>query len=41
MVIKNFRQKVLAPSLNLSYDDPLHLVKGQGQFLYDSNGKKY
>ena len=41
MVIKNFRQKVLAPSLNLSYDDPLHLIKGLGQFLYDSKGNKY
>ena len=41
MAIKNIRQKILAPSLSLSYEDPLHLIKGQGQFLYDINGKKY
>ena len=41
MTIKNFRQKILAPSLSLSYEDPLHLIKGKGQFLFDINGKKY
>ena len=41
MAIKNIRQKILAPSLSLSYENPLHLIKGQGQFLYDINGKKY
>ena len=41
MAIKNIRQKILAPSLSLSYENPLHLIKGQGQFLYDVNGKKY
>ena len=41
MKIKNFRKKVLAPSLSLSYDSPLHLIRGKGQFLYDVNGEKY
>ena len=41
MKIKNFRKKVLAPSLSLSYDSPLHLIRGRGQFLYDVNGEKY
>ena len=41
MKIKNFRKKVLAPSLSLSYDNPLHLIRGKGQFLYDINGEKY
>ena len=41
MKIKNFRKKVLAPSLSLSYENPLHLIKGKGQFLYDINGEKY
>ena len=35
------RGKYLAPSLSLSYQEPLHIVKGEGQYLYDNNGKKY
>ena len=35
------RRKYLAPSLSLSYAEPLHIVRGKGQYLYDSNGKEY
>ena len=35
------REKYLAPSFSLSYQEPLHIVKGEGQYLYDNNGKKY
>ena len=35
------RKKYLAPSFSISYDEPLHIVSGSGQYLYDSNGKKY
>ena len=35
------RNKYLAPSFSVSYDSPLHIVRGRGQYLYDSNGKKY
>ena len=35
------RKKYLAPSFSISYDEPLHIVSGRGQYLYDSNGKKY
>ena len=35
------RGKYLAPSLSLSYQEPLHIVRGDGQYLYDNNGKKY
>ena len=35
------RKKYLAPSFSISYDKPLHIVSGNGQYLYDSNGKKY
>ena len=35
------RQKSLGPSLSLSYDQPLHIVKGQGQYLYDQQGRKF
>ena len=35
------RKKYLSPSLSLSYDKPLHIVRAKGQFLYDSNGDRY
>ena len=35
------RGKYLAPSFSLSYQEPLHIVRGDGQYLYDNNGKKY
>lgn len=35
------RQKHLAPSLSLSYDEPLHIVRGRGVYLYDENGRSY
>ena len=33
------REKYLAPSFSLSYQEPLHIVRGEGQYLYDVNGK--
>ena len=35
------RGKYLAPSFSLSYQEPLHIIRGEGQYLYDNNGKKY
>ena len=35
------RNKYLSPSFSLSYKDPLNIVRGNGQYLYDSNGIKY
>ena len=35
------RKKYLAPSFSLSYDQPLHIVRGKGQYLYDNRGKEY
>ena len=35
------RKLLLNPALSLSYDHPLHIVRGQGQFLYDEGGKAY
>ena len=35
------RQKSIGPNLSLHYDEPLHLVRSKGQYLYDVNGKKY
>jgi len=35
------RRRVLGPSLSLAYEDPIEIVRGRGQFLYDSNGYAY
>lgn len=35
------RKKHLNPSLSLSYRRPLHIVRGRGQYLYDSHGLRY
>jgi len=35
------RARLLGPNLSLSYREPLHLVKGWRQFLYDAAGRAY
>ena len=35
------RDASLGPSLSLSYEHPLHIVKGRGQYLYSSDGRPY
>ena len=35
------RQAHLGPSLSLAYDEPLLIVRGQGQYLYDEEGERY
>jgi 4-aminobutyrate aminotransferase-like enzyme len=39
--IINFRRKHLGKSLSLSYATPLHIVRGEGVYLIDTDGKKY
>ena len=39
--ILNSRRKNLGRSLSISYQKPLHIVRGYGQYLYDSNGRRY
>ncbi len=39
--IFKLRKAHLAPSLSMSYNTPLHIVKGFGQYLYDSEGNRY
>ena len=41
MDILSLRKKFISPSLSLSYDKPIHFVKGKGQYLYDIDGKRY
>ena len=35
------REKVLGPAYRLFYEKPLHLVRGEGVFLYEAAGEKY
>ncbi|MCW9036646.1 aminotransferase class III-fold pyridoxal phosphate-dependent enzyme, partial [Altibacter sp.] len=37
----HFRKEHLGKSLSLSYDSPLHIVRGQGSYLIDVWGRKY
>jgi 4-aminobutyrate aminotransferase-like enzyme len=35
------RQKLLGPNVRLFYDDPVHIVSGNGVWLTDASGKRY
>jgi 4-aminobutyrate aminotransferase-like enzyme len=35
------RRRLLGPSLSLSYREPLHIVRGEGAYLYDADGRQY
>lgn len=35
------RSQLLGPSLSLSYQEPLHIVRGAGTYLYDNLGRAY
>jgi 4-aminobutyrate aminotransferase-like enzyme len=35
------RRKHLGPSLSISYREPLHIIRGWKQYLYDSGGRAY
>lgn len=35
------REKLLGPAYRLFYDEPVHLVRGEGVWLYDAAGHKY
>ena len=37
--ILELREQLLGPSFSLSYREPLHIVQGKGQYLFDANGK--
>lgn len=35
------RKKYIGKNVKLSYQQPLHIVRGKGQYLYDENGRQY
>ncbi len=35
------RRRVLAPSYQLFYDEPVHLVRGEGVWVHDAEGNRY
>ncbi len=35
------RRRTLGPSLSLSYRTPLHIVRGEGAYLFDADGRAY
>ena len=35
------RERLLGPNVRLFYDDPVHIVRGEGVWLYDADGRKY
>lgn len=37
----NRRELLLGPDIPTFYEDPVHIVKGKGVWLWDSSGKKY
>ncbi len=39
--ILQLRKKHLGKSFSTSYKKPLHIVRGSGQYLYDSDGRQY
>lgn len=39
--LRRRRKTLLGPSLRLSYDEPLHIVRGAGTWLYDAGGRPY
>lgn len=39
--IQYLRKTHLGPSLSVSYNKPLHIIRGHGQFLFDAYGNRY
>src|SRR6266487_3145061 len=35
------RRRFLSNALSLSYDRPLHIVRGEGAYLFDAEGRQY
>lgn len=39
--IAELRQQLMSKNVGVSYQSPLHFVRGIGQYLYDENGRRY
>ena len=39
--LKRRRRHALGPALRLTYDEPLHIVRGEGVWLYDNRGRRF
>ncbi|MDH3223071.1 MAG: aminotransferase class III-fold pyridoxal phosphate-dependent enzyme, partial [Gemmatimonadota bacterium] len=39
--LRDRRARTLGPSLSLAYDEPLHIVRGRGAYLYDASGRNF
>ncbi|MCZ6506482.1 MAG: aminotransferase class III-fold pyridoxal phosphate-dependent enzyme, partial [Acidobacteria bacterium] len=39
--LRREREQRIGPSLSLAYDEPLQIVRGSGQYLYDHRGRPY
>ena len=39
--VSRLRNRYLSPSLSLSYENPLQIVRGKGQYLFDEKGDKF
>lgn len=39
--LRERRKRALGPSYRLFYDRPVHLVRGEGTWLYDAEGRRY
>ena len=35
------RERVLGPAYRLFYDEPVHIVRGEGAWLFDADGRRY
>jgi 4-aminobutyrate aminotransferase-like enzyme len=35
------RERLLGRNMSLFYDEPVHLVRGEGVWLWDADGRKY
>jgi 4-aminobutyrate aminotransferase-like enzyme len=35
------RERLLGPKMDLFYDDPVHIVRGEGVWLFDADGRRY
>ena len=35
------RARLMGPNVSTFYDDPVHIVRGEGVWLWDADGRKY